>query len=649
MSHHQGPPLVPRDGHTLVVGVVARISGCANQKELSLEDQVDHAKQVVAERYDGPVDYRVIATKGKGERLDRPEVAAIEAMLRGGDLDVLVAEDIGRIVRGIDVGRICGVAVDHGTRVLAPNDGIDTADDSWEEDVISACRDHVGHNAHTSKRIKHKKMNRFKKFGGATPCAIFGYVKPPGAATYDDWRKDEAAAEVLAGWLELLRETLNCTAVADWLNRRGVPVGPHSRRRTWDGAMVRRITRNPILKGMPGRGFRHTVKHHETGKRVSVRNPQGPVFRACPNLAHWDAAEFDDLNARLDEANRGSGRKRVDGVDPLSRVPRKRTRFPGQHAACWYCGRQAVWGGNGMAGNLMCNGARQWRCWDSIGFSGAAASAAVAAAVESELAGLEGFEGQFRELLERAGREGDAGVARERADLDREEAAAAIEEGNVMAALAAYGPRPLIEQKLAGLEAGSRARARRRAALQVRERRAPKLPGSGAELRAALEAKFRGLARESYEFGDLLRRIVPEFHVYLVRLIDGGHLLPRARMRLDLAGLVMDEGQSPEFGRLLTRVRTVDLFEPPQRERIRVAAVGLTSEGLDQRQVAARLEVTQPAVGAALGLDRRMRERGLETPYEVVTEPPGDYAKLRRQRNPKYRFEPVEGYRRPDL
>src|SRR2546430_2417143 len=93
-------PLVPRNGHTLIVGIVARISGCANQKELSLDDQIDHAKQVVGELYEGLIDYRVIATKGKGERLDRPELAQIDALLRSSELDLLVAEDIGRMVRG---------------------------------------------------------------------------------------------------------------------------------------------------------------------------------------------------------------------------------------------------------------------------------------------------------------------------------------------------------------------------------------------------------------------------------------------------------------------------------------------------------------------------------------------------------------------
>lgn len=50
--------LKPLNGHTLIVGIAARISGCAKQKEVGLGDQVDHAKEDVAELYDGAVEYR---------------------------------------------------------------------------------------------------------------------------------------------------------------------------------------------------------------------------------------------------------------------------------------------------------------------------------------------------------------------------------------------------------------------------------------------------------------------------------------------------------------------------------------------------------------------------------------------------------------
>ncbi len=88
MTRKSQVELVPRNGHTLVVGIVARISGCANQKELSLGDQVDHAKEEVAGLYQGPVDYRIIATKGKGEALDRPELAEVEQIALSRELDL---------------------------------------------------------------------------------------------------------------------------------------------------------------------------------------------------------------------------------------------------------------------------------------------------------------------------------------------------------------------------------------------------------------------------------------------------------------------------------------------------------------------------------------------------------------------------------
>ena len=241
----------PRNGHTLVVAIVARITGGPRQKDVSLEDQEDHAKETIAEIYDGPVEYKVIATKGKGERLDRPELKQIEAILRTREVDILVAEDIGRLVRGTDAKRLCGVAVDHGTRVIAPNDCVDTSEESWEEDVISACRDHVGHQSHTSKRIKHKLMKRFERSGGATAREPFGFIKPEGAKTYDDWYKDPAAIPVYQEWLRLLKATLNCTIVADWLNAQNVPTGKYCRNKVWNGKLVRQVTRNSLLKGLP--------------------------------------------------------------------------------------------------------------------------------------------------------------------------------------------------------------------------------------------------------------------------------------------------------------------------------------------------------------------------------------------------------------
>jgi hypothetical protein len=75
----------------------------------------------------------------------------------------------------------------------------------------------------------------------------------------------------------------------------------------------------------------------------------------------------------------------------------------------------------------------------------------------------------------------------------------------------------------------------------------------------------------------------------LVRLCDGGGLLPRAYVRLTLDGIVPDARLVPGLDGLLRREATLDLFDAPQRERItptvRWQATGLKPS--DRRPIAA--------------------------------------------------------------
>ena len=645
--------LVPRNGHMLVVCIVARISGCPSQKELSLEDQVDHGKEEVAEMYDGPVEHRVIATKGKGERLDRPELVEIEQAFRSRELDLCVMEDVGRLVRGAEAVRLWGIAVDHGTRCIAPNDCCDTAEETWEEDLLSACRDHVGHNAHTSKRLKQKLMNRFKKFGGAVALPIAGYIKPEDTKSYGDWLKDDSATETIQKGLQLLKESLNCSAVADWFNQERFPTGPYCRLDEWNGQMVRRYFCNRLLAGCPGRGFRHTKKHHESGRRVSVKNTESPpIYLEYSHLAHVDVIELDEVNALLAANNDRYRRKRKNGVDPLWQKPRKRTRFPGQYARCWYCGRHFVWGANGVTENLMCCGSRRWRCWNSIGFSGALAVNRLVEVVTSELYKLDGFDAQFADLVKAANHDRSGSVAHRWRRLQHDEEKLARGRENLMSAILQYGRRRMFQKQLDAFDAKEKELCRERHYLEMLKARELKLPPSVGLLRQQLEEQFQRLAIGSPEVGELVSQLVPEFHVYLVRLCDGGHLLPRARFKLDLAGSVADAEHVPELKEMLTRVITLDLFDcPPQRERIREEAVRLAAEKTPQRQIARQLKEKPklPVVQQAIALDRKMHELGLETPYVLTLEPPDDYRKLRRHQNSQYRFESLEGYEQPLL
>jgi len=651
MTRKSENELKPRNGHTLIVGVVCRISGCANQKELSLDDQEDNGKETIAELYDGPVEFRVIATIGKGENLDRPELEQIEAAYNSGEYDAFVFDDLSRLIRGGEAARLLGVGVDNGTRSICINDGIDTIDETWEQDALNACSENVGHNQRTSMRVKQKMMNRFKKSGATAKRPIHGYSVPEGAKSFDDWLRDDAAEEHILEGARILRATLNGEDVADYFRKHQVPVGPYARNKDWDGTMVLRFYRNPILKGMPLRGRMATVKRHGSGKRPSKKNPKGPSYYEAPHLAFFDPPEFDDLVALLAASNAGYCRKKVNGVDPRANVRRQRTRFPGQHARCWYCGRTYNWGGNGDVGHLLCSGSHKYLCWNSIGINGAVVVDRVRTAITEVLYQLEGFDDQFRQLVELA-RNGSVDRAHApRKQIAAEEVQLVREKENLLAALKALGPKPMIVDEIEALEGRERDLARRRYLIEKSIKQPLRLPQSAAELRQGFEAQFQPLNVESPEFGNLLRQLVPEFDIYLVRLIDGGHLMPRARMKLAFNGISADVARVPALDDLLTRMVTVDLFDPPQRERIRLESVRLEGEVMQQRRIARELQEQpkQAAVFKALALHRQMLSLGLSSPYVVVREPPDDYPKLRRHRNRKYRFVPLDGYVPPEI
>jgi hypothetical protein len=123
--------------------------------------------------------------------------------------------------------------------------------------------------------------------------------------------------------------------------------------------------------------------------------------------------------------------------------------------------------------------------------------------------------------------------------------------------------------------------------------------------------------------------------------------MPQAVVELALSGIAPDLLSLPDPTGILRRHLTLDLFDAPQRERIRPEAVRLAALGHEQRAIAQSLWVEQTAVWRAIRLDRQMKELGLSSPYLHVATPPADYTKLRRHQHPRYRFDPFQGYPLP--
>ncbi len=301
----------------------------------------------------------------------------------------------------------------------------------------------------------------------------------------------------------------------------------------------------------------------------------------------------------------------------------------------------------------MCSHARQWGCWNSIGFNGQLAATKLVEAITTELYKLDEFDDQFASLVEQAHQNRSGGSSERWERLLSAEGELTRQKENLMSAILELGSRPMFAEKLSEFETLEQDLQRERGTLESLGTRKLKLPNDVLELRRLLEAEFVELTADSPEFGLLLQQLVPSFQVYLVRLVDGGHLLPRGRITLNLAGHIADAEAVPELTSLLTTEITLDLFErPPQRERIREEVVQLAAAGIPQRKIGHHLtneNPKRPIVQQALALDRLMQEEGMVSPYVVVEEPPDDYPKLRRHRNLNYCFKPLNGYEQSPL
>jgi hypothetical protein len=117
-------------------------------------------------------------------------------------------------------------------------------------------------------------------------------------------------------------------------------------------------------------------------------------------------------------------------------------------------------------------------------------------------------------------------------------------------------------------------------------------------------------------FAREMHELVPRIEVFPCRLLDGGAVVLRARLTVDLTPLLGRAGEG--VGGSITRTAVVDLFDPPQREALRERVVALRGEGRTEREVARELAITVTAAQRAMALHRLTQDRGLTDPYEAL-------------------------------
>lgn len=635
MYGHLQVPLSPKNGLTLRGLGIARIS-TEHQNEKSLDEQIAKIKAFVEQAYAGPIEWEFLASRGSGENLDRQELFDAEERIASGLLDLVIAEDLARICRRKRAYDFCESCVDNDVRLIAINDRVDTSEEGWEDNAFISTWHHERSNRDTSGRIGRTLRGRFQG-GGICQTFPYGYIKEPGAKHDSQIHKDPEAVPIIEKIFQMLEDGANYSEIADYLNSSGIATGEWSRRKRWKGSMVKKLVFNSIFKGVRTRNRKMSRRVNKTGKHKSVKAPPEMLIeRHVPHLAFIDPERYDCVIAMLLERNGKYRRKAVDGVDPRQNVPNKRTRWPGQHLYCGCCGALYVFGGHGQTDHLMCTGARDYACWNGVTVDGPLAARKMAEAIFHEIESLPGFDTSFEETVRQEWLVQDQEMQRELQQVDRELQRVDREVRNITAAIRDGGSNSILLQELQSLDAEKRGWETRRLKLTKRSSEPPKLP-SIQELKRLAREKLSGLLEHSQEASRLLRRMISRIEVCPYRLCDGGRVVLRAKFVLRLTSLIASGKLPAEALPCLERTLQVDLFDPPQREAVRKEVIVLRAQGLTEREVADRLNVTHTAAQRAAALQRLMDQLGRTDPYIEVIQPPEDCPKLKRHKHPRYK------------
>jgi hypothetical protein len=165
------------------------------------------------------------------------------------------------------------------------------------------------------------------------------------------------------------------------------------------------------------------------------------------------------------------------------------------------------------------------------------------------------------------------------------------------------------------------------------------------EIKAMVLKNMQSLAKNSQEFGRLLRQLIDRIVVLPFQHCDGGSPVLRAYFELNLASLYPHIPGMEVLSAALRKSMVVDLFDLPQREAFRKEATALIASGKNQREAAKILGITSTAVQRAQALDKKMKELEITDPYIQLNEPPPENSKIKRHKHPRYKFNPIE---RPD-
>jgi hypothetical protein len=145
------------------------------------------------------------------------------------------------------------------------------------------------------------------------------------------------------------------------------------------------------------------------------------------------------------------------------------------------------------------------------------------------------------------------------------------------------------------------------------------------------------LSDTSFEFAELLRRIIPEFVILPIQALDTPLVRPRGKLTFcfDRLAAVVTEGAND--GSAPQLCVTLDFFEPPVHIRAIAACrqARLDNPISSQRKIAASLGLNAMTVKRAFDYLGRIESAGLSDPYRELDAPPERASRWRRAEQPR--------------
>lgn len=623
------PPVRPKNGRVVQVLVACRVSDPreGKQDERSNQDQRVKLETWLNAELGVPFEITVVEGQGRGEYLERSDFLELTRHVETKRFDLLITEDLGRILRRIHAHIFVEACLEFETRVITLNDHIDTAIPGWEDRSIFSSWHHERSNRDTSDRIKRTHRSRFRD-GGCAQFPIAGIIKPPGSKNDTDWRKDPAFEPVFQSWARMIEDGASLSHIADVANRNQVPTGPFCDSDEWTGVMVNRVFRNPLLHGERYRNKKKTVRNSKGKYKCVPADLSETVYRSVPHLAFFEPAHHNYLIGLLDARNLKNKRRTVETA---SRVARKPTRFPGRMIFCGICGRMLVFGGSHGKSYLQCDGSRKHRCWNGVHLDSVLAARKILDVVLTEVEALSDYDEGFLALVHdeaaRCDEERQLKISLLVSEVDQLQR----QIDNLVDALANGIESKSVQEKLRESEVSLSSR---KYALSELQRNRPDVVGIPPidELKRLARASLVELAiSDDWENQQAIRRMIPKITVFPVQCVDGRKVCLRAKFHL-YPGNALGDGRAQEaLSGVLRKALTVDLFEFPQRVLHREAILKYRAENKTEREAANLCGITSTAAQHAAMLQRRMDKLGVNDPYQCISCPPEVSRKLRRE------------------